>query len=105
MDVALAADGSGVAELLRDRFDRRDDVLLALRLRIDRLHRPQRGRGQDGPGPGAEVLGREVAAGDLAEVIVHVAGADVARLAVVAYVREQLFAGQVLAAFDDPRQP
>ena len=58
--------------------------------------------GQHGAGPGAEILGRDVAAGDLAQVGVHVGGGHVLALAVLVEVLEQLLAGQVLAGLHDP---
>ena len=80
VDVALPADRRRVAEPLGDRLDRAHDVLLRLGLAVERLDLLERLRGQDGAGPGAEVLGREVVAGDLAQVLVDVGRADVARL-------------------------
>ena len=65
----------------------------------------KRQRGQDGPGPGAEVLGGELLAGDLAEVVVHVGRVDRVGLAVVVDVLEEFLAGQVAAALDDPGEP
>ena len=79
--------------------------LRAARSRVARRERPQRAIGKDGPGPRPEVLGRDVAPGDLAQVGVHVVRRDVVRLAVVADVLEELLAGQVLAAPDDRGQP
>ncbi len=66
---------------------------------------PQQAGGEDARAPGAEVLHREVVAGDLAQVLVHVLGAHVALGAELVDVPEQLLARQVLAAAYDPRQP
>ena len=55
------------------------------------------------PGPGAEILGGEVAPGDLAQVVVDVGGGDVARLAVLVHVLEQLLPRQFLALPHDAR--
>ena len=52
-------------------------------------------------GPGAEILGRDVAAGDLLQVGVHVGRGDVFALAVLVHVLEQVLAGQFLAGLDD----
>src|SRR5581483_3686058 len=61
----------------------------------------ERGEGEEGAGPGAEVLGGEVVAADLAQVGVHVGGGDVADDALLVLVAEQLLAGHVLAAAHD----
>lgn len=55
--------------------------------------------------PGAEVLDGEVLARQLVDVLVHVLRAHVALRAELVEVAEELLAGQVLAAPDDPRQP
>ena len=64
----------------------------------------ERQRRGDGAGPGPEVLRGEVVAGDLAQVVVHVVGADVAPRAVLVDVLEQLLAGQLLALPDERGQ-
>ena len=64
----------------------------------------ERARREHRAGPGAEVLGREVLAGDLAQVGVHVGRVDRLPLAVVVDVLEQLVARQVAAALDDARR-
>ena len=56
------------------------------------LERPKRPIGQHRAGPGPEVLCGEVTAGGLAQVGVHVVGGDIADLAVVVDVCEQLLA-------------
>src|SRR5579872_5441052 len=94
VDVALAADGLGVAQALGHRLDGRDDVVFGLRLRVERRELLEGAGGQDGAGPGAEVLGRELLAGDLVQVLVHVGRADRARLAVPVEVLEQFVAGR-----------
>ena len=72
MDVALAADGGRVAEARRDALDGVPDVALGRRLGGEALAFLERQRGQHGAGPGAEVLGRDVGAGDLPHVLVDV---------------------------------
>src|SRR3982750_2364289 len=56
VDVALAADGFGVAEALRDGFHRGDDVLLRLALAGEFLQFLQRPRREHRAGPRAEIL-------------------------------------------------
>ena len=103
VDVAPAADRRRVAEPLGDASrSRATTCVLGLGLRRRRGSNPGAPcGGQDGAGPGAEVLGGEVLAGDLAQVGVDVGRADRLRLAVVVEVLEQLLPGQVLAALDD----
>ena len=55
--------------------------------------------------PGAEILRRDVLAGDLAQIIVHVGRVDVAPLALLVDVLEQLVARQVAAILDDAGEP
>ena len=100
MHIAAATDRPGVAELLRDRLDGARDVLLARRGRVDDVQFLQGGSGQHRAGPGAEVLGGELGAGDLAQVRVDVLGRDALAGAVGVEVLEQHLAGQVLAALD-----
>ena len=57
---------------------------------------------QDGSGPGPEILGGEVGARDLAEIVVDVRGVDVLYAAFLVDVLEELLAGQLLAALDNP---
>ena len=105
MDVALAADGAGVAEPEGDGFDRRDDVLLGLRFRVELAELLEGLGGQDRSGPGPEVLGGELLAEHLAQVGVDVLGGDAVELAVLAAVLEEVLPRQLLAALDDAGQP
>ena len=105
VDVAASRDGGRVAQDVGRLADRLDDVLARLALGLARLERQQRTVREHGPGPRPEVLRRDVSARDLAQVRVDVLGADVADLAVLVDVLEQLLAGQLLAAPDDARQP
>ena len=105
VDVALPADRGRVAQPLGDVLDGPDDVLLGLRLRVERLELAERQRGQDGPGPGPEVLGGELAAGGLADVLVDVGRVDRPGLTLLVQVLEQLLAREVPAPADDPGEP
>src|SRR5437016_1110268 len=101
MDVALAADGFGVAEYFGDRFDGLDDVLFGLLLCGESADFRKRLGGENGAGPGAEVLGGEIRTGNLAKIIVHVRRADVADVAVGVEVLKKLLSRQVLAFLGD----
>src|SRR5947209_6549980 len=70
VDVALAADGRRVAELLRDAFDRGDDVALRLGLAVVRLEFRKRQRRQNGSRPSPKILGAEVLARNVLDVAV-----------------------------------
>jgi len=72
VDVALAADGGGVAEAVGHGLDGLDDVLFGLGFGFEGLELAQEHGGEDGAGPGAEVLGGEVLAGDLLEILIDV---------------------------------
>ena len=69
MDVALAADRRRVAEPARHPLDRLGDVALGGGLAVEALELAERPRGQHGGRPGAEVLGGEVVARDLAQEV------------------------------------
>ena len=93
VDIGLAAHRRRVAERLGDRLDHRLDAdprvlgLLQHLLESD-----------DARAPGPEMLGGEVAASRLADIIVDVARGDRVRLAVAVDILEQHLAGQLLAA-------
>ncbi len=106
MDVALAADGGGVAETPGDLGDGFDDGFFAGGGGAGGVALLQDHAGEDGAGPGAEVFGGEVlgidvGGGDGAEVFVDVGGFDVVGIAVVVEELEELVAGKVVAALDD----
>src|SRR5438105_15556486 len=92
-----------MSELARDAVDGRHNISLRLALRIEAGGLAQRACGEDGSGPGAEILGREVFAGDFAEVLVHVVRGDSAALPVGADVLKALLARELRAAFDHCR--
>src|SRR6185503_9090675 len=60
--------------------------------------------GAHAAGPGAEILGREVASRRLGQVGIDVARADRAPAAALVPVLEQVLAGQLLAPLHDPAQ-
>jgi len=101
MDVALAADGFGVAEDVGDGFDGLDDISFGLALRTRGFEKTERVGGEGGAGPGAEIFGGEILAGDFAEVVVDFLAGDAVGGAVAVDVLKQLVAGEVLAAADD----
>src|SRR5690606_28233591 len=76
VNVRLSRDRGGVAEALGYTLDRADDVSPCLHIGVELLELLEGERGENGARPGAEVLGGEVLAGDLSEVVVHVAGID-----------------------------
>ena len=93
MDVAAAGHGRGVAELVGGLPDRLDDVPLRATLTVRRLERPERAVGQNRAGPGPKVLRAELRPGRFTDVAVDVVRTDVADLAVVVDVLEELLAG------------
>src|SRR5689334_9252117 len=103
MDVVFPADAAGVAEPFRGQVNGGDDVALRLLLCLRRPDCTQRFRGQHGAGPGAEILGRDLATGDLLEVRVDVFRIYFLAFAIVVQILEQLFARQLLTALNDSR--
>ncbi|MNL23831.1 hypothetical protein D3C87_1452360 [compost metagenome] len=103
MDVALAADRRGVAQLPGDVLDHLHHMALGVRLRLP-LQLTQYRQRQDAASPGAVILGGEVGAGQGLQVGVDVGGADVMPLAVFIQILKQVLPGDFLAALDDPRQ-
>src|ERR1700761_8009942 len=101
MNVALAADRRRVAELLCDLLDGGDDVALRLGLAIVFLELRQSERRQDRPGPGPEILGREILSGDAADVGVDIAGIDGVRSPIVIQVLKEFVTRNVRAALRD----
>jgi hypothetical protein len=73
-DIALPANGPGVAELRGDLVDRGDETLLGFALRVAGIGGAKRFQRQQRPSPGPEILRGEMLAGDLAQVIIDVAG-------------------------------
>lgn len=61
----------------------------------ERDHRELRAR------PGAEILRRNLVAGDVAQIGIHILGSDVARHIVLAEIAEELLPRQVLTFLDD----
>ena len=105
MHIALPADGGGVAQLVCHDFDSLDDVLLRLSRGVRESCILERRQGQDGPGPGAKILGGKVVTADTAQILVHLRGIYLAALAIFIEVLKQLVPRYILAALDNPRQP
>src|SRR6187402_2129423 len=76
VDVALAADGHGVDQLLGYVAQRDVELALALGQRFVRLNRTQLAERQHRSFPSAERLGREAHAKDASQVLIDVARAD-----------------------------
>src|SRR5438067_6021613 len=104
MDVALLADRRCVPQRIGNPGYGADDFLLAILAFRARLTLAQEADGQDGTGPGPEILGAEILAGDLSKVGVDVIRFDAPRLPVLVQVLKQLLAGEILAALDDAGQ-
>src|SRR4051812_21656336 len=101
MDVVLPTDASSVAESLGSDIDGGDNVFFRLTLRFGRANRAQRLGDEHGAGPRPEILGRDLAAGDLLQIRVHVFGVDSLPFSFVVDVFEQLFATKLLTALDN----
>src|SRR6266853_3609641 len=101
VNVVLAAHGTGVAEALGHRVDRPDHVALGFALGLRRPQQEKLPRREHRACPGPEVLRRDVAAGDLAKIGVHVVRRDGLALAGRVDVFEKLIPGQILALLND----
>src|SRR6476659_2117026 len=101
MDVAFATDGRGVAKPCGYLLDGIADVALGAGLAVEFLKFLQGHRGEHGAVPGAEILGGDILAADLAQVSIDVRRRDVAILSLIVDILEELLAGQILARPDD----
>src|SRR5436190_14665031 len=101
VDVRLAADRFGVAERSGDGLDRSEHVALALCERAEFRVLLERSQREQGTRPGAKILRREIAAADLAQIVVDVGRADALGLACVVEVREQFLPRKIAAAAHD----
>src|SRR6267154_4501466 len=97
VNVVLAAHGARVAEALRHGVDRADHVALGFALALRRPQEEELPRSEHRARPGPEVLRRDVPAGDLAKIGVHVVRGDGLALAGGVDVFEELVARQILA--------
>src|SRR5688572_15662053 len=100
VDVALPTYRGRVAELVGHRFDGRQHLLTSFTdacMALPAQHF-QRLKSRE---PRAKVFCREWAAARLAQVVVHVAGADGTTLAFLVYPLKQLLAGNVAAVAHD----
>src|SRR5882724_5933479 len=104
VNVVLAAHGARVAEALRHGVDRADHVALGFALALRRPQQEKLPRREHRARPGPEVLRRDVPAGDLAKIGVHVVRGDGLALAGRVDVFEELVPRQILALLDDARQ-
>src|SRR5205085_129722 len=96
--IGFAADRGRIAQHVGDLLEHRlqADALLAGGADLR--------EGEHARAPGPEMLGGEILARGLANVIVDVGGGDRVRLAVVVQILEQVLAGQVLALLHDPAE-
>ena len=105
MHITLAADRWRVAEALGNGLDGFDNILFRLSFRFKRLEFAQHGGGKNSARPGTEILGGEVVACYLAQVVVDISGADGVALAVFIDVLKEFVSRQVAALLYDAREP
>src|SRR2546423_3074316 len=96
VDVAVAADRRGVAQVFGDAADCGGDPFLRQPLVLAAADLGELGRGQKRPAPRAEVFGGELRRGRGLDVVVHVAREDCADAPVLAVVLEELGAADGL---------
>src|SRR5205807_1544606 len=92
----------GVAKPLGHLVDDAVDDPLLLGLAFGKLGPGKQRRRMDGAAPGAEMLGAEFGADSIAYVTVDVVGAQLAPLAILVEILEQLLSGNILGAAHDP---
>ena len=97
MDVALAADRRRVAETRRHLCHGTHAGGLCGGGAFESLGLPRQRAARSVPGPGAEILGGEILAGDLAQIFIDVAGIDGTRLLVLVDVLEERLSGKIAA--------
>ena len=101
VDIAFAAYGSGIAQLLRDAFD---DLELALPGRLFFFQSTERQYRQVGSGPRTKVLCGDFPSRDCAQVVIYIARINAMPLAVIIQILKQFRAWQVAAVLEDTRQ-
>src|ERR1051326_1606640 len=101
MDIAAPANRRGVTEVLRHLLESAQDGFFSLRLGVEKLELPQRFGREFCPGPGPKVLGRDLLAGDLAQILIHLGRADGVPIPLIIEVLEQLISRQISAVLDD----
>src|SRR3569623_496040 len=101
MNVALPADRPGIAEQLRHGGHGIDHIAPSLGVAGELCAGQQGGGREPRAVPGAEILGREVVAGNRMQIIVDVGRVDRGDVAVIVHILEQFIARQIAATFDD----
>jgi len=101
MDIAFAADGRCISEMLCCCLNDLHDIFLSLGLGIKSSHFLQRFGYSDRTTPGTEIFGGEALIRDLMQVFVYVVRLNFAQLPVFVDVLEELVSRQILAALDD----
>jgi hypothetical protein len=99
MHITRAAYGSCIAEALGYRINGLDDVLLGFCLGCARAALSEGASGQDRAGPRAHILGREVLASDLSQVVIDIGRVNRLALAGGIDVLKKLISWQILASF------
>src|SRR5438045_3688165 len=103
MNVTLATHGHSVAQLLRHRLDRSDNVPLRLSNSLERFHLAQRRGRENRPIPSPEILRRKIGPADLAKIIIHIAGPDRLSFAFIVEKLKQLVSRKIEKTFHDTR--
>src|SRR5215831_19076437 len=97
MHIARAADGPCIAQALGYGIDGLDDMLVGFSLGRPGAAFPEGTSGQDRASPRAHVLGREVLASELSQVVIDIGGVNRLALAGGIDVLKKLISWQILA--------
>jgi hypothetical protein len=104
VDITLPTDRASVPEYSRHCFDGTEDVAFRLRIRIEFSHFLERASRENRSRPRSKVLGCEVLARGLPQVLIHVGRLDILNLVVLVEVLKELASGQLLTFADNPGQ-
>src|SRR4029078_7532084 len=104
MHIALSANGRRVSQFLSHPLDRLRDVAFGRGLRLKGSAFWQGQIRENVAGPGAEILGGEIRAADLAQVVIHIGGVDGTPLTRIVNILKQFLPGEVETGSDDARQ-
>ena len=104
MDIALPANNGSVAQFLCDSVDRLVHVSLRLLPGRERLTGFQCPSGENGASPGAEILGSEIRATDLPQIIIHITGGHIFVFAINIHKLKEILAWDILTVLNYSRE-
>ena len=104
MDITIATDTPGIAQLLGNRFYRVHDIALGMGNGIEVFDLPKGADRKDGAGPCPKIFSGKVLSSYLPQIIVYVTRIDCSVLAFLVHILKELLSRQILAMIDDFRE-